>query len=143
MINRTLVQERLALMSSYLKELERLSELPRNEFLADAVRVAAGESFLRRSLEAAFDIGRHILAKSGHVDVAGEYKSIAQGMTELGVVDERLGQTLVRMAGYRNRLVHMYAQVTDEELHHIITNHLGDVRGIIVQVRDYIDESSS
>ena len=49
MINRTLVEERLVLMTGYLKELQRLSEIPREVFLGDSVRVAAAESFLRRS----------------------------------------------------------------------------------------------
>ncbi len=138
MINRTLVEERLVLMTTYVQELKQLSELPRGEFLDDAVRVAAAESFLRRSLEAAFDIGRHILAKSGHIDMAGEYKAIARGLMNLGVTDGDLGRTLVQMAGYRNRLVHMYAQVAEEELYDIITVHLGDIRRFIVQVRDFI-----
>ncbi len=138
MINRTLVQERLVLMTGYLEELQRLSEIPRESFLGNSVRVAAAESFLRRSLEAAFDVGRHLLAKSGYLEMAGEYKSIARGMMELDVVDACLGQELVRMAGYRNRLVHMYARVSDEELYDIIVHHLDDIRGFVVQVRDFV-----
>lgn len=43
-----------------------LRDLPlknKGEFLQNRHNVAAAESYLRRSLEALFDIGRHILAK--------------------------------------------------------------------------------
>ncbi len=139
MIDRRLVRERLLLMNYYLENLQRLSHLPYETFLGDSFKVAAAESFLRRSLEAIFDIGRHILAKSGHVDLAAEYKSIARGMKSLGVVDENLGDTLVRMAGYRNRLVHLYARIGDEELYGIISCHLGDIRAFVPQVRDFLE----
>ncbi|WP_236608264.1 DUF86 domain-containing protein [Dictyoglomus thermophilum] len=34
-----------------------------------------------------------------------EYKSIAKGLVEVGVADKDLGEKLVQMVGYRNRLV--------------------------------------
>jgi len=46
------------------------------------INTAAGESFLRRILEAIFDIGRHILAKRGHLDLSSEYKSIVKGLVK-------------------------------------------------------------
>ena len=72
------------------------------------------------------------------MEMAGEHKSIARGMMELDVVDDCLGQELVRMEGYRNRLVHMYARVSDEELYDIIVHHLGDIRGFVVQIRNFV-----
>ena len=52
------------------------------EFVSDFIRVSAGESMLRRSLEALLDIGRHVLAKAFSI-AAVEYKQIGR---ELGVV---------------------------------------------------------
>lgn len=90
-------------------------------------------------LESIFDIGRHILAKSARIDLAQEYKGIAKGLGELKVVDQDISEKLVQMAGYRNRLVHLYNLVTDEELYHIIKNDLGDIRDFIKCVSDYVD----
>lgn len=139
MINTILVEQRLALIAGYLNSMERLSHIPGDQFAADEVKVAAAESFLRRTLEAVFDIGRHILAKSGFVDLAAEYKSIARGLAERGLVDARLGAVLLEMAGYRNRLVHMYSEISPEELHSIITDHLDDVRDYVKQIRSYLE----
>lgn len=68
-VDKLLVKQRLALVSQYLGELEELAKLPREDFLN--IRTAASaESFLRRSLEAVFDIGRHILARNGGANMA-------------------------------------------------------------------------
>jgi uncharacterized protein YutE (UPF0331/DUF86 family) len=104
MINKSAILERLDLIQAYLKELENLKNIPEDEFLGKGLYSAAAESYLRRSLEAIFDIGRHILAKTGHIDFSTEYKSIAKGLQKEGIVDEKLGKKLFQMAGYRNRM---------------------------------------
>lgn len=138
MLNLALIEGRLVSLSSYLSILEELSHLPEEEFLSDKTKTGAAESYLRRSLEVIFDVGRHILAKSGHVELAGEYKSIARGLERIGVVDAQLGARLVQMAGYRNRMVHIYSEVTDEELYAILTENLADVKEFIRQVREFL-----
>ena len=70
MIHRDFVIQRLAMMGGYLEQLERLSSMPREQFLPDKILCAAAESYLRRPLEALFDIGRHILAKTGGIELA-------------------------------------------------------------------------
>ncbi|MCR4427438.1 MAG: DUF86 domain-containing protein [Firmicutes bacterium] len=138
MLNHVLIEERLALMAGYLRELEIIAKRPQGEFLQDRILSGAAESYLRRSLEVVFDIGRHILSKSGATELAGEFKGIARGLAERGVVGAELGQRLVQMTGYRNRLVHLYNQVTDQELYGIITNDLADLRAFIREIRDYV-----
>jgi uncharacterized protein YutE (UPF0331/DUF86 family) len=104
MINKSAILERLDLIQTYLNELENLKNIPEDEFLEKGLYSAAAESYLRRSLEAIFDIGRHILAKTGHIDFSTEYKSIAKGLQSEGIIDEKLGKKLFQMAGYRNRM---------------------------------------
>lgn len=136
-IDTLLVKQRLALISRYLVELEKLSELPKVDFLEQRT-AAAAESFLRRSLEAIFDIGRHILAKNGGANMALEYKGIAQGLGEKGIITYVLKDQLIKMAGYRNRLVHLYHQVSDEELYEIIKNNLNDIKQFKEEILNYI-----
>ncbi len=107
------------------------------EFLADPRMVAAGESFLRRGLEALFDIGRHILAK-GFGEPAADYKTIAQRLGEHSILDTAQVERLRAMAGYRNRLVHFYDEVTPAELYRILTDHIGDLRAILAALRAWI-----
>ena len=137
MINKLLIQQRLSMIDDFCRELELLQRMPEDLFL-EKRNTAAAESFLRRSLEAIFDVGRHILAKSGHLDLAGEYKSIARGLAKQNIITEQMADTLIKMAGYRNRLVHLYHQVTDEELYSIVQNNIVDLREFTKQINSYL-----
>lgn len=139
MIDRTLVFDRLSFIKDALRELDDLAALPPEEFVQDKRTVAAAESFLRRSLEALFDVGRHILAKSGHADLAKEYKSIARGLGRLGVIPEGFISTLEKMAGFRNRLVYFYHEVSADELNVIIRSQREDLRLVARAVKDYVE----
>jgi len=108
-------------------------------FVSDKDRVAAAESYLRRALEAIFDVGRHILAKSGGADLATEYKSIAFGLGAKGVISPELAQSLVSMAGYRNRLVHLYHLVQEDELHEILQNDLSDLEAFSREITAFVN----
>ncbi len=74
-------------------------------FLAlDIVRgmVAAGDSYLRRALEALLDLARHVLAK-GFGRAPAECGEVARQLGEVGVVNSELAARLSLMAGYRSR----------------------------------------
>jgi len=53
-------------------------------------------------------------------------------------VDASLSETMVEMAGYRNRLVHFYQEVTVEELFRVCTEKLSDVELIAQSLRQWI-----
>lgn len=109
------------------------------EFVVDPRMVAAGESFLWRALEALFDLARHVLAK-GFAVAAAEYAAVARGLVEHGVVAPNLAEQLVLMAGYRNRLVHFYAEVTPDELYEILKLHLDDVEETLAAIQAWVGE---
>ncbi len=114
-----------------LGSLERFREDPR--------MTAAGESYLRRGLEAFFDLGRHLLAK-GFAVAAPEYKAVAVGLREHGVVDPEVGAKLSEMAGYRNRMVHFYDKISHEELYEILTGSVGDLDLALERILEWVDE---
>jgi len=134
-INKMLVSQRLELIVDWLKNLKELSSLSYEEFTSNKLYPAAAESYLRRSLEAIFDIGRHILAKCGNVEMAGEYKSIAKGLASNNFVSDALGKKLVQMTGYRNRMVHFYSMVAEKELYDILQNNLDDIEQFAIEIK--------
>ena len=44
------------------------------------------------------------------------------------------------MAGYRNRLVHFYHEVTDKELFSILKNNLSDMENFIKEIKAFIEK---
>ena len=143
MINRFLISGRLELIADYLIQMQRLSNIPKNDFLKDKDMSAASESYLRRALEAIFDIGRHIAAKKGGTDLATEYKAIARYLGDKRIISEELTISLIDMAGYRNRLVHLYHLINDEELFHILQNNLSDVKEFISEIKAFVENNES
>jgi len=136
-LNTARIQENLSLIGSYLERLHRLKNCTRDEFLGDERNPAAAESFLRRAIEAMFDVGRHILAKTYEFKSL-EYKEVAAALAEKGIVSPAFGQTLVKMAGYRNRMVHYYKEIKPEELDDILRNDLGDIENFIREIEAFL-----
>jgi len=102
-LNLDLLTGRIEIIRVSLQRLKELACLSEDEFLGDYRNPASAETFIRHCLEAIFDIGRHILAKSGNIRLTHEYKSIARRLGETGVVSKELSERLSQMAGYRNR----------------------------------------
>jgi len=131
------VRENLSLIGSFLEKLGRLAKVSKIEFLADERNPAAAESFLRRSIEAMFDISRHILSKT-HEFKCLEYKDVAQALGEKKIVSSAYAETLVKMAGYRNRMVHYYKEIKPDELYDILQKDLGDVEKFLVEIEKFL-----
>lgn len=120
--------------------LQGITDLPLaslQDFVSDPRNPAAAESYLRRALEALLDLGRHMLAKSFGRGPA-EYKEVAAALARAGVLDEAQGALLMELAGYRNRLVHFYDEISDRELYEICSDQLGDVRSLLEALLDWV-----
>ena len=109
-------------------------------FTEDPRNAGAAESYLRRGIEALLDIGRHILAKGFAVAVS-EYKEIGPCLVEQSVLSSEDGLLLRRIAGYRNRMVHFYSEVTKEELYLLTTQYLTDIDRICDAIVQWIREN--
>jgi uncharacterized protein YutE (UPF0331/DUF86 family) len=133
------IEKGISLIQEYMSELRNMEALSKADFLSDKRNPAAAESYLRRSLEAAFDIGRHILSKTyGIKDI--EYKNIARELGAKGVVDAEYARVLIKMAGYRNRMVHLYHEVGAEELYDILKRHLQDIERFNAEMSRFIED---
>ncbi len=139
LLNRGMIEDRVTDIRNCLIEMYKLGKLPREEFLSDVRNWAACETFLRHALEDIFDIGRHILARIGGFESGIEYKSIAKGLSDKGVVSREMGEKLAPIAGYRNRLVHFYKEVTPEEIYDIIQTDLPDIEDFIREIENFLE----
>lgn len=123
------VTERLSWIRTMLEGIRRLPLSSYDEFVSDPRNTAAAESYLRRSLEALLDLGRHVLAK-GFGLVVTEYRDIGPRLEQEEVLDRGKAMKCRRMAGYRNRMVHFYHELSHAELYEICATRLGDVEEV-------------
>ncbi len=99
-------------------DLSYLSERARGDraaVRADVDRLAALKYHFITAIEGCLDVAQHLCASEGW----GPPKSNADAMRVLaahGVLTPDLGQALARAVGFRNLLVHGYADVDDERV---------------------------
>jgi uncharacterized protein YutE (UPF0331/DUF86 family) len=136
-IRKEILAERVFWFREMMDGIKNLPIASRDSFLAEKHYVAAAESYLRRSLEALLDIGRHILAK-GFAYPAAEYKDVARGLKEKGVLVEQEAQLMEKMAGYRNRMVHFYREIQPDELYEICRYHTHELERVLAAILSWV-----
>jgi len=138
-LNKEVLVSRLGEISKDLKELEKFRRFSLKKF-KEGYNFAISEHFLRRALEAVFDIGSHILSRIPGVRVT-TYKEIALSLGEKGIIPQDFVQDkLIKIAGYRNRLVHFYYEVKEQELYQILQNNLDDIEKFCSYIKQVLNE---
>jgi uncharacterized protein YutE (UPF0331/DUF86 family) len=82
-------------------------------------------------------MGRHIAAK-GFAEAVTEYKDIATTLNRHNIISASDLELMRKLAGYRNRLVHFYHDVSADELFEICASHLRDVEQIANALRTWL-----
>lgn len=136
-IRARIVAERVSWIREMIRAIRALPLTSYDAFASDPRNVASAESYLRRGIEALLDLGRHMLAKGFGV-AAAEYKDIGAGLAHEGVLSKEQGALLRQIAGYRNRMVHFYHEVTQEELYHLSTHGLIDLETLLEALVDWL-----
>jgi uncharacterized protein YutE (UPF0331/DUF86 family) len=131
------VTERVKWLRQMLDNLSSLPFADFESFVSDNRNIASAESYLRRAIEALLDLGRHVLAR-GFGEAVAEYKQIAGELMNHGVIQEKEAEKLRVIAGYRNRMVHFYQEISDRELYEICTRDIGDIENILDDILQWI-----
>ncbi|MBI2415649.1 MAG: DUF86 domain-containing protein [Candidatus Kerfeldbacteria bacterium] len=138
-LQRTAIEPRLDGIQKDLELLRQFAHLSFIEFTNDVI-IDRAQLHLRYILEGIFHIGSHILSRipGGRYT---EYKEIARKLGEYNIVPKTFAeQNLVKMAGYRNRLTHFYAEITPDELYAILQQHLSDVELFLKAVKKVVEQ---
>ena len=136
-INLSIISQRATWINQMIEALQDLPVHNRKKFLSNRHNIAAAESYLRRALEALFDIGRHILAKRFGAPVT-EYKEISNNLYEKKILLKKDADILRNMAGYRNSMVHFYHEISPEELQEICAHRLTEIDLLLNKLLDWV-----
>lgn len=142
MINKNLIHDRIALINKAVTRLSEFTKYTQNEFSGDPDNFAIAEHNLRIALEGIFDIGRHILVKTG-LGKPEDYRQILILLQQNKIIPCDFFERIKGMAGYRNRLVHLYNEIDNQELYEIIINKLDDFTEYASYILKYITQIPS
>lgn len=137
-INKERVLDRLADLETAYKELARFYEMTSDEFMANKDNFPLASYWLRLAIEAILTIGTHLLSRLPQNGKKKDYTQVILSLGDYEVMPQKFAEKIKGMAGYRNRLVHLYWQVKPDELLKIIKENLNDFKEFDQCIREYL-----
>ena len=107
------------------KRLEFIGLKGREEFLNDPDKIDSAKYNFIVGIESAIDICNHIISQNGY-RAPKDYGDSFQVLFEQGAFDKKFLENLRVMAKFRNRLVHIYWDIDDEQIYDFIYNDVKD-----------------
>jgi uncharacterized protein YutE (UPF0331/DUF86 family) len=105
----------LGRLQDHIKELEEVKSQMNGKKQQKDIFISAGERHLQLAIEDCLNIGNHIISAKGFKR-ADTYKEVFIILKDEKIIPEKLGEAMIRLASFRNRLVHLYWEVTQEEI---------------------------
>jgi uncharacterized protein YutE (UPF0331/DUF86 family) len=139
LVDREVLDRRLARVEELLTRLRQLAGVAREEYLREAGLQAQAERWLQLCAESVLDLAAHVIADSG-LRTPTTYRESFQILREAGVLEEALAKQMERWAGLRNVLVHLYLDVDQDILFDILQDDLGQVQAFVQAVVRFVGE---
>ena len=137
-IDRQKVLDRISDIERAIKELERFSLMSAEEFENDKNNFPLASYWLRIAIESLLVIGTHILSRLPQNGKKKDYTQIIVSLGDYVVIPASFANKIRGMAGYRNRLVHLYWQVTSREIFETLKENLNDFTEFTEYIRTYL-----
>lgn len=139
MIDRKLILDRMSRIRENLKHLKELGKLSLEDFTSDFKVTGSAERLLQISIEACLDIGNHIISRCG-LERPREYKDVFLILGRKRILPYSFAERLIPMVRFRNRLVHLYWEVSKKEVYQIIEDNLKDLEEFVQHVADFLEK---
>lgn len=94
------------------------------------------------AIQGCIDICSHIVAKE-YARAPGDYGDCFRVLKETKILDEQLGERLIKMARFRNLLVHLYWEVDNRRVYEIIRNDLADIEDFLKKIGQYLKKKEN
>ena len=120
-------------MRTAVNLLAELSHLPADSFIADHHKVSSAKYNFIAAIEAAIDIANHIISRN-KLRPPDDYADTFSVLCEASILERKFADELMKMARFRNRLVHLYWDVNSGELHTILKTRLDDFESYLAQL---------
>ena len=124
-------------LRSAVSELGEFTVMPVESFVSDRRAVNSAKYLLIVATVAALDICNHLVSRRGQRSPT-DYADCVGILEEMGAIDSDLRGRLVKMARFRNLIVHLYWKVDDREVHRVIREDLADLDRYLRAVGAYL-----
>jgi len=125
MVNQDVLRKKAQYIEANLDKLSYLRKMNSQEFSEDFRNIETTKHLLQVSIEAMLDIANHIIARNRWGTPAKSADSI-RILREKGYFSQKEEELFGKMIKFRNRIVHLYHDIHDQELYKILHDNLQD-----------------
>jgi uncharacterized protein YutE (UPF0331/DUF86 family) len=138
------IKEHLKLLNKYYLLLADVRKKKFKDFENDAILQGSSERFLQLAIESCLNIGNRLISLEQFrkpTDTPETYADIFVQLRNIGVIDHSFCDRFVKMAKFRNRLVHMYWEIDKKKVYEIIRDNLEDFKLFEQNVVEFLKTS--
>ncbi|MBU4251567.1 MAG: DUF86 domain-containing protein [Candidatus Omnitrophica bacterium] len=140
MVDATVVRRILASLNENLQHLKSKQGVSFEEYKKDPDIQAIVERKLETAIQACIDIGNHIVSQQ-NFGSPSDYGEIFTILAQKGVISDKEAEKLIKMAGFRNIIIHEYRDILIEKVYDIFQNRLGDFYEFAEAILDYLKQN--
>ncbi|MGM0411455.1 MAG: type VII toxin-antitoxin system HepT family RNase toxin [Bacillota bacterium] len=136
MVDKDIVKNKLGLLEEYILDLDEYNNLTIEELENNKILFRYLERTLHLAVEAILDIGSHIISdeRLGNPKFNSEIIKI---LAENDIIKDNIDD-YIKIAKFRNIIVHDYAEIDKEILLKIVKENVADLKEIFKWYREYI-----
>ncbi len=139
MVDVPVVRRILNFLNDGLEHLKSKQHVSLEKYKKDRDIQAIVERRLETAIQSCIDIGNHIIA-SENMGSPSDYGEIFLILAKKGVINDGQANKLLRMAGFRNILIHEYRDILIEKVYDILQNRLSDFYKFAEAILDYLEK---
>ena len=125
-------------MREVLGNFQRLKENKRESFLKDPDKIGSAKYYFIVAIEAAIDISNHVISRNAF-RAPEDYADAFAVLEEHGAFEKPFGDELKEMAKFRNRLVHIYWEIDEEQIFNILQTRLGTFKAFLNNIAKFLN----
>lgn len=137
MVSSNILISKINNLKEYMDYLRGIDTYSVDDYISNPMIYASFERFLHLSIECILDIGNHMISDIRYRKPESN-RDIFEILYENKVICLDLKEKLVKMAGFRNILVHGYMKLDREIVYNIIKNNLIDIEEFVHVIADFI-----
>lgn len=135
MVDKSIIGRKLSLIEEHLRRIKGLPALTIEGFKKDTTVQDILLFNLTQAIQNCVDIATHIISDEGW-GVPGTQREIFDILKDKGVITEELGEKLIAMVGFRNRVIHEYEKLNLDIVYDIWQNRIQDIEKFCLAVVD-------
>lgn len=139
MLDRERILAKVDQLDGYLKELRQIAPSSFDEYRKPEKKRAC-ERLLQIAIEAVIDIC-HLLVTGLRLGLPAEEDDLFEKLAQAGIISPQMKETVKRMKGFRNILVHEYGDVDDQIVYEMASERLGDFEAFKKEILQALSEA--